>query len=278
MQEMFVEASPYGMSFACAGLAAMLLRAPPGMAGLLAGFGLLVIAYIVNFGLITMALPLVGLLAQLLPSPYRWRLVLLHGAAAAIGQLLPAIFAPDFRTPMGAKASLGSLIRFLESIREGTGWQFALAATLPLAVGIAVIWWRRPLLSRLGWRVLAVLLGVAVLNVLPISASSWVAMNNFNLRYFVPAHVLLMSVGGCALLLSLHVMLRARAAKGAAFMAMAVMLLLTSQNRLRGLRNGERDIVIAAEGGIAHAVARVGVGRSLDAIAGEHWKVGPRCS
>lgn len=275
MQEMFVEASPYGLSFACAGLAAMLLRAPRGMPHLAAGFALLVVAYIVNFGLITMALPLVGLLALLLPSPHRWRLAVLHGAAATIGQLLPAIVAADFRTPMGAKASLATLARLLESIREGTGWQFALAATLPLAVGIAVIWWRRPGLSRLAWPVLAVLLGVAALNVAAISASSWVAMNNFNLRYFVPAYVLLMSVGGCALLLSVHVTTRARAIRGAAFLALSVAMLLTAQNRLRGLRNGERDIVIAAEAGIAHAVARVSLSHALDAIAGNHWEVWP---
>lgn len=275
MQEMFVEASPYGMSFACAGLAAMLLRAPRGTAGVVAGFALLVVAYVVNFGLITMALPLVGLLALLLPSAHRWRLAVLHGAAAAIGQLLPAIFAADFRTPMAAKASFETLLRFLVSIREGTDWHTAVAAILPAAIGAAVVLWRRPWLARRVWPVPAVLLGVAALNVTAISASSWVAMNNFNLRYFVPAHVLLMSVGGCALLGAVHVLLRGRAARGAAFLAMSVVLLLTAQNRLRGLRHGDRDIVIAAEAGIAHAVARASVAQSLDAIVGAHWEVWP---
>jgi hypothetical protein len=196
--EFFIEGSPYGMSFATAGLAGLILRAPRKTAATTAAFALLLAAYILNFGLITIALPLVGLMALVFPTRERMRLAILHVAAAAIGQLLPAIAAPDFRTPMSTSLTAETLTNFLQKIAEGTDGILALAIILPLALTAAIILWKKPGLRKPTLPIAAILLAVAALNITAIAASRWVALNGFNLRYFIPAHLLLMSLAACA--------------------------------------------------------------------------------
>ena len=66
----YVQANPYSTSLACAGLGAMALRVRPARFRrtplMLLGVVVLLAAYIVNFGLVIVALPLVGLFAMLL--------------------------------------------------------------------------------------------------------------------------------------------------------------------------------------------------------------------
>jgi hypothetical protein len=273
--EVFAEASPYGMSFAAAGLAGLILRTPRKTAATIAAALLLITAYTLNFGLITIALPLTGLMALVFPTRERMRLAILHVAAAAIGQILPAIAAPDFRTPMSTSLTLQSLTEFLRKIAEGTDLAWALTIILPTTLATAIILWKRPALRRQILPAAAILLGVAAMNITAIAASRWVAMNGFNLRYFIPAHLLLMSLSGVALTLAIRVIARTTPTRTAAFLALSAALLLTAQNRLYRLRNAERDIVIAAEAPIAHAIATHALRLKLDAIAGSHWEVWP---
>eukprot|EP01037_Dinobryon_pediforme_P001937 gene1937-1969_t len=273
--EFFIEASPYGMSFATAGLAGLILRAPRKIPATAAAALLLITAYTLNFGLITIALPLIGLMALLLPTRERMRLAVLHAAAAAIGQILPAIAAPDFRTPMSTSLTLGALTEFLRKIAEGTDLIWALTVILTTTLATAVILWKRPALRRQALPIVAILLTVAALNITAIAASRWVAMNGFNLRYFIPAHVLLMSLSGCALTTAIRVLAKSQAIRTAGFLTLSTALLLTAQNRLTRQRNAERDIVIAAEAPIAHAIATQALRFKLDAIAGSHWEVWP---
>lgn len=273
--EFFIEASPYGMSFATAGLAGLILRAPRKIPATTAAFALLLVAYTLNFGLITIALPLVGLMALLLPTRERMRLAILHFAAAAIGQILPAIAAPDFRTPMSTSLTRETLTNLLRSIAEGTDLIFALATILPMALAAAIILWKKPGLLRYSLPITAILLAVAALNITAIASLRWVAMNGFNLRYVIPAHLLLMSLGGCALTLAIRVLTRTTQTRTAAFLALSVALLLTAQNRLTRQRNAERDIIIAAQAPIAQAIAAHAIRLKLDAIVGSHWEVWP---
>jgi len=124
IRDTFFAAGPYGVSLAVAGLATLVLRAPPdrlgrGLANFL-GMGLLLAAYVVNFGLVTLALPVVFIFAALIPSVGTGRLAALHLLAAAVAFLAPAVF--SCRTASEALppvASMGSSTKTVRSSRRG---------------------------------------------------------------------------------------------------------------------------------------------------------------
>jgi hypothetical protein len=280
MHETFVEALPYGTSLTCAGLAAMALRAPSGRFGarlltLAAAVGLLV-AYIVNYGLVVVALPLVGLFALLFPSVHATRLLVLHVMAATAGSLLPVIVAPDFSTDLGLAPDPRSFARYAAVIFQAMQWPFILAALLPPALLLLYLRLSRRLRAlRLCLVIIAAMLGVAVLTFGVIASSRWLAMNEFHLRYFVPGYLLLISIGGLSLWLLARFAIRDRIIRGAAFVGLATVLLLTAHYRSHARGVPSRDIIGAGKGDMARVVAARYVARSLDGIAGDYWDVWP---
>ena len=281
MHEIFVDASPYAASFACAGLAAMALRAPSrrffgGMVLKLAAAGGLLVAYIVNYGLVVVALPLVVLFALLFPSVHATRLLVLHVVAAAVGSLLPEIVAHDFHTDLRLQPELQNFARFAVVIFQAIGWSFILAALLPPgALLLYLRLSRRVRALRLCRMIIAAMLGVAVFAFGVIASSRWLAMNEFHLRYFVPGYLLLISVGGIALWLLARLALRDRTVRGAAFVGLAVLLLLGAHYRPHARGVPSPDIIGGDKGDMARAVAARTIARSLDGIAGGYWDVWP---
>jgi hypothetical protein len=279
LYEIFVQASPYGPSLACAGLASMLLRAPgPRLGGTLAtlaGVLLVVAAYIVNVGLVILALPIVGLFALLLPSAHAARLLVVHLVAAAIGLILPRLVAPEFPTPLDLIPPIQGISRFAATAAwKVTGWPY-----LAVALGIAALTvpplWRlgragtiRPL-STAG----AILLGVAVLNFAIVGSSRWVSMNAAQPRYFMPVYLLLLSLGGLSLWAAVRFAGRGRLPAPLAFVVLAGALLLVAGLRLPAPAGGV--LIEERWSGLARAVAARYVGQSLDGIVGDYWAVWP---
>jgi hypothetical protein len=278
LYEIFVQASPYGPSLACAGLASMLLRAPgPRLGGTLstlAGILLVVAAYIVNVGLVILALPIVGLFALLLPSVHAARLLVVHLVAAAIGLILPRLVVPEFPTPLGLIAPIDGIGRFAAYAWKVTGWPYLLVATVVGALAVAPLW----RLGRTGivrpWSsAVAILLGVAVLNFAIVGSSRWVAMNNSQPRYFMPVYLLLLSLGGLSLWAAVRFAGRRRLPAHLAFVGLAGALLLVAGLRLPGPTGSA--LIEERWDGLAKAVAARYVRQSLDGIVGDYWAVWP---
>jgi hypothetical protein len=280
IHELFVEANPYGTSLACAGLAAIALGAPSrGFVGTLlklAGAGGLLVAYVVNFGLVIVALPLMGLFAIFLPSVITMRLLVLHALAAVVGYLLPAILVPDFHSSLMLAPSFISISRYADVCWGATGWPFIVAALLPpagLLLRLRLL--RRLRALRLFRTIIAAMFGIAGLFFMVVASSRWVAMNGFHLRYFVPGYLLLISVGGLSLWLIVRLAPLDRTIRGAAFVGLATVMLLTAMHRLQPFGGPGEDIIGNDRSEIARAVAARYVGRSLDGIAGDYWDVWP---
>lgn len=278
MHETFVEASPYGTSLACAGLASLALRAPARRFATwmrIAAAALLLAAYVVNFGLVIIALPLVVVFAVLFPSAYRARLAVLHVIAAALAYLLPAVVAPGFQSDLGLQASLPALLRYAGVVWHATGWLFFVAALLPgLLLGVWLWRCRRWRHLRLSGVVIGALLALAACNFVVVASSRWLVINEFHVRYFVPGFLLLMSAGGVALWLAAMLSLRAPAFRAAAFIVAAAVLLLFAHRHLHAHQVNE-DFIEARRSELARAVGARYVALPLDGIAGDYWDVWP---
>jgi hypothetical protein len=282
-QETFVEANPYSMSLACAGLATTALRGSSRClrARLLhvAAVCLLVVAYIVNLGLIIIALPLVGMVSMLLPSAHTGRLLVLHIAAAAIGFLLPPIFSPEYTTPFGMTFVTDNLIHYADVIWAVTGWRFLLAALLPSILLVLASRWRLHN-SRLVVLLLATQFGAAVLSFTATALSRWLVINAFHIRYFVPGLILLLSVGGISLWLTTKTVTRDSTVRNGIFFCLTLLLLLGAYQRLQVHRIDNSDIVGNGRSELARAVAVRYLVHALDGIAGGgiadgYWNVWP---
>jgi hypothetical protein len=280
MRFIYVQANPYSTSLACAGLGAMALRAQPARFGrtllILIGAVVLLAAYIVNFGLVIVALPLVGLFATLLPSAGMIRLLLIHLLAAVVGCLLPGIAAPEYHTDLGLALSFQNIAHYAGVIWHSTRWPFVLAVLLPLAVlFVGLVRAGRLRMLRLFVTLNAAMLGIATLYFVLVASSRWLVLNDFLARYFVPGYLLLASVAGNSLWLVARVSLRRRAVRDAAFAGLATVLMLAAYTRLhaRGLSN--HDIIVPGKSEIAREVAARYVALSLDGIVGDYWYVWP---
>jgi hypothetical protein len=276
----YVQANPYSTSLACAGLASMALRRQPAgfgrtLAIFLGAIGVL-IAYIVNFGLVIVALPLVGLFAMLLPSAGMIRLLVIHVLAAVVSYLLPGIAAPEYHTDLGLAPSLHNIAHYAAVIWNSTRWPFVLAVLLPFAALVIC-------LARSGrWQMLrlfgtlnAAMLGIATLYFVLVASSRWLVANEFLPRYFVPGYLLLMSVAGSSLWLITRVSLRRRAVRDVVFAGLATMLLLAVYTRLHARGISNQDLIAPGKAEIAREVAARYVALSLDGIVGGYWDVWP---
>jgi len=285
MKQLFVGASPYGTSLACAGLATIALRATSGRLGgvllKLLGAALLVTAYIVNFGLVIIALPLVGLFALVVPSVHSTRLLVLHGLAAVVGYLLPRILVPDFHTSLSLQISFANMTRYAAVVWNVTGWWLMSATLLPAVALILYLWLaRRHRPAILVLILVAATVGVAIFNFDVIASSRWLVMNRFHVRYIVPDYLLLMSIGGLSLWLAAKFMLRSATARSVVFAGLTALLLLAAFLRQHGHRADNSNIIADDRRDLARAVAEQYVAHSLDGIAARgrstgYWDVWP---
>jgi hypothetical protein len=278
LYEIFVQASPYGTSLACAGLAAMLLRAPGrqlgGTLATLAGILLVVAAYVVNVGLVILALPIVGLFALLLPSVHAARLLVVHLVAAAVGCILPRIVAPDLPTPLDLIAPIHGIARLAATAWKVTGWPYLLVALVVAALTVLPLCrLGRPRIIRPWATAVAILVGVAALNFAMVGSSRWVSMNNFQPRYLMPVYLLLLSLGGLSLWSAVRFAGRRRRPTHLAFIGLAGLLLLVAGLRLPGPAGS--GLIEERWDGLAQAVAARYVRQSLDGIVGDYWAVWP---
>ena len=280
MHEIFSAANPYSVSLACAGLASLALRVRSGRFGtafwtLIGAVGL-VAAYMSNFGMVIVALPLVGLFAVLLPSFNAVRLLVLNLFAAVWSYLVPQLLVPQYRTDMGLAPSLAGISHYARVIWSSTGWSFAMVVMAPMALLVAYLVWsgRRRALRLYGW-MLTAMLAVTVCFFLLVASSRWLSYNLFHIRYFVPGYLLLVSMAGAALWLVLVQALRRRSLDGAAFVGMAGVLCLAAYCLLPTQGGTEPDIFDDGVGAVARAVAARYVSLSLDGIAGDYWLVWP---
>jgi hypothetical protein len=283
IHETFIEASPYGVSLALAGLATLVVRAPPrrlgeGAANLFA-MALLLAAYIVNAGLAILALPLAFIFAALFPSPRAHRLAALHAFAAVVGFLTPAIVAPQYHTIFRLRFSPPSVLHYAQVLGSEAGWPLVFAA-LPAPIA-AALWLRHSGRNRrfaVFASVSGALLGAAALNFVLVASSRWLALNLFHIRYLVPLFLLLVSLGGIAAWSGVKSLRVGAVARGAAFAGLSLVLMAIALQRsdLRGADDGS----LVSEGDLARAVAERYVAHSLDAIAGAgsdhgYWQVWP---
>ena len=145
---------------------------------LLVGILLVVAAYIVNVGLVILALPIVGLFALLLPSVHAARLLVVHVVAAAIGLILPRLVAPEFPTPLDFIPPIQGISQFAAiAAWKVTRWPYLAVALVVAAVTILPLWrlGRAGAIRPLSTAV-AILLGVAVLNFAIVGSSRWVSL------------------------------------------------------------------------------------------------------
>jgi hypothetical protein len=282
MRDIFSQANPYGTSLALAGLATLALRASPGRFGrtgcLLIGTIGVTAAYVVNFGLVIVAPPLIALFAVLIPSVNIVRLLGIHLLGALFGYLLTAI-AADSHTPMGLTPSFDSVIQFAKSVWGVTNWPFVAITLLPPAALLLLLRLMRPprlRTLRLFLALLTAMLGVAALYFFLVAWSDWVALNLFFPRYFVPAYLLLISVAGVSLWRIVSLFVRSRSVQHAAFAGLAIILLLAGYRHLVGWKAAaDRDIIGNGKSTIAREVAARYVSLRLDGIAGDYWAVWP---
>jgi hypothetical protein len=285
IHSVFVATTPYAISLTCAGLATLLLDySSASISGTLRqwfGCVLLIVAYIVNFGLVIVALPLICLVALLLPSIHRMRLLTLHVVAASAGYLLPRILAPQSQTLLGLSWSPGNIAHYAAAIWGITGWNFILPVVVPLAlVGFYLVQVHKFRTIRLFFRLKAAMLATAVLFFCVVASSHWLVLNQFDIRYFTPGYLLLMSISGLSIWLAGKLTLRCHATRGAVFVLVAMLLLLNAYVRLHKDKRDNGDIIDPAYSGLARAVAERYVAHALDGIAGAgisdgYWAVWP---
>ena len=279
--QIYIEAYPYGTALAMAGFSTLLLRAArngkPQARWLFWSFGIvtLLIAYITDIALLLVAVPLIALLALLLSSEFFYRLLFLHVLAIGVGFVLPKVFAPGLHTPLGVTLSYQNGLHFLQSVWSSMGWRFTLVAVLPvfLWLGLAGLGCLRG--RWLYSSILAAMLTVSMVSLLVTASSQWVAMNGFLPRYFIPGHVLLMSMSGTSLWLCCRFGISDRSLSRAAFIGISGALLLAGATRLHAWRPDGNGIIGNGKGPQTRAIAARYVAEHLDAIAGNYGDTWP---
>ena len=281
MHEIFVQANPYGTSLACAGLASLALRRHPrGIGGqllMLLGAVGVVVSYLVNFAQIVVALPLVGLFAMLFPSGWTVRLLSIHVAAAAISYLLPFIVTPEYQTDLGIAPSLHNIVHYAGVMWDTMRWPFARAVLLPPAFVLAyLLCTRRYRTLLVSFMIMAIMFGVAELYFVVVASSHWLVINDYNIRYFVPGYLLLLSTGGVSLWFAAILVFRNPAMRGAVFAIFTAALLATAgYKHVYGRSPFSSDIIGINKSQLAREVASRYVALSLDGIVGSYWDVWP---
>ena len=273
LHETYIVATPYGTALACAALAMALLdRKNADLTGWrlalaeVAGAALLLAAYLVNFSLWMTSIPLLGMLAVLAPSPGRRRFLMLNILMALFGLLAPMVLAPAYFTRLSTVPPLSGFAPFAAQVWASTGWVFLGCAVVPVLAGLGLTQ------GRERWRLArfaGVTLAACVALFSAAASSTHVALNDYHMRYFVPALIALMAVGGAGGWQAL----RARH-QGARVLALTVALMLGSV-RLLALDGSTADIIKPDEAGSARVVAARVTSLRLDGIEGNYWHVWP---
>jgi hypothetical protein len=119
------------------------------------------------------------------------------------------------------------------------------------------------------------MLSVALLYFLLTAWSQWVVMNNYSIRYFVPAYLLMLSVSGVSIWVAAVVLVRDSTLRRALFIAVAVAMLVAGYRHSSRWGPAPNDIIGNGKGDMAREVASRYVFFSLDGIVGDYWDVWP---
>ncbi|RYF21796.1 MAG: hypothetical protein EOO77_05340, partial [Oxalobacteraceae bacterium] len=265
LHEWFVEASPYGTSFALGGFALVIFALAPanGRGGAIAlrsaGLLLTVAAYMVNASLVLVTLPLFGAQAVVFGSPIAAEFCI----ASLVGILVTLLASGSVHTPKTSMHFGESLIGLQHYATELVGKPgYFLGAMLALFV-VTAIFSRKSGRSAFIYDGLTLLgtFGVALLGV---SLSSWVMLNFFNPRYLVPLYVLMAAVGAKAALRLLEQLCPRQASMAA--LALCAILLMVAGHRTPTIVGDDNGIVDANVRPLARAVAEIISARHLDGV------------
>jgi len=279
--EMYLAQNPYCTALACAGLSTLALRsawrdlAKRRWPLYVLGFACLLAAYLVDFGLVPVAMPLIALLALLMRSVFLYRLLVLHLLAAALSFLLAKVAVPDFSSTLGLAPSWDSELRYLHVVWVNMDWSFAAALIFPIASFVALARWYRSRYYRMMGLVFAAMLATAILYFILVAASKWLVMNLFAVRYFIPGYLLAMSIAGIALWHRRIWPTANRTTNNLAFLAMAAVLFLSGMARLQAWPPGIEGVISDGKAPEADAIGASYIAQRLDAIAGDYWDVWP---
>lgn len=282
LHETYIVATPYGTSLACGAAGMALSRRGWSQAGwrrrLLeaSGAAFLLAAHLVNYGLGLFAIPLLAVLAVMTPSPAANRFLVLNLFAAIGAFVAPSVFAPMYFTRLGLSPSLDGMLSFGASIWMGTGPAFWVCVIGPLAVVAAVFIGTGRGRSGKLFGVFAGATGAAVLfGFLLASSSQHVALNEFNIRYFVPALLALLALAGIACWEAVRLIASAPGGRSALMVVLSGLALMLAAGRLAASGGPTADIIKPESADVAHAVAARVTALNLDGITGNYWQVWP---
>jgi hypothetical protein len=283
LHETFIVATPYGTSLACGGLGILAVRRAAHVSeqwhrGALMMIGALALlaACIVNYALAMVAIPMLAILAVLLPSVTRTQLLVMACGAAFIALLLPVAFAPQYPTSLALRLSWDALGLYLAAIWTCAGWNFLLAVGVPLA--LVSLLYRYGSVRRSGKPFVVLLLAsvvTAVVTFVIAASSEHVMLNSYNPRYFVPSFLMFLALGGLGIWQSLRLIMPTRLVREATFVMLAVLMLMGAHGRLAASGGTTNDIIGWGRADMARTVAARYVALSLDGIAGSYWDVWP---
>lgn len=280
--EWFIEASPYGTSFALSGFALLLFSAAAGRGrwggiGLRVGGLLLVFAaYAVNASLVMVAAPMF-LLLVLLRSAVAMEF-LIASVVSGLGVALAAATTDVAHTQMRFGETIVGLMHYLQSLMGKTG--IFLGAMLGMFVVAAVVSASSRDRSTVGSNRAfigygIVLLVTFVIVFVAVSLSSWVVANLLHPRYLVPLFCLMAALGSISIDHLVDRFAGSSAVRGKVMLGLCVLVLGCAG--LRGLAPVPREngIVSGVVRPLATEIAGIVTTSRLDAIAGDYWVVWP---
>lgn len=279
--ELYVQASPYGASFALAGLALLALRhAGTAGAGLDTMLRLLAIlltlaAFLENISLILIAGPLLAIEALAFGSGVALQFGGASLLAVGVGSAAMRLFGAPSATNTGFAESTAGLLGLAHHL-AGKDGRFPIAMlTGGLAIQFllrrrarrtAILPAQEPSLSH--WTAMAAVTAVAAVAVF---LSSWVVLNHSHPRYLLPTYILASGLGGAAL----SALCRNLAPAGRGFPALGATTFLLAVAVLRCWPPAAPVLAEPARRPAAEAVAAVVIARGLDGIEGGYWEVWP---
>ncbi len=283
--ELYIQASPYGTSFALAGLALLAFRharrvgPSPATPLVLLAMLLTLAAYLENISLVLVAFPLLVIEGVV----FRSRLAVQFGGASllavAVASAAMRLFGAGVPTNQGfAESGVGLLA--VAHLLEGKAGRFPIAM---LAGGLAVHLLLRARAgtpagrapagpapdARFGlWAAMAAVTGGAMVVVF---LSSWVVQNQCHPRYLLPTYILAAGLGGAALTTLFQRLVPSWHHIWA--LGAATCLLLVAV--LRAWPPAAPTLAEPARFQAAEAVADQVIARGLDGIEGGYWEVWP---
>ncbi len=276
--ETYLEASPYGTSFALAGAAMTMLRRSALMEGgqrrlaNVIALALLIGAFLVNVALAFVVFPLVLLILATRPVPTVLKFGLLCACALGTAWLAGKVFAHGTATSRRFEAGIAG-IRHLGEWLLVPAFRNCFIVTLVVATAsIVVARVTSPANSaRQSMAVLRPPLVAALLYLAVIMTSHHVALNQYHPRYLVPCYILAASACGIAFIQLSEAAPFPRARRYLPLVAgMASLAALASEGA-----PSRTGIVDARWSDLASEIGHIVIRRSLDAVAGDYWDVWP---